>query len=396
MTSQGRPRLLYVGTLPPHHGGSALVGAQVLAGLAALGHEVDAIAPITAAALAAGDAFALRDDDVRVHRFVLPYLDVSPDTPTSDDYRRTEREGIERLVQARVRERRPDAIVIGRESFAPHVVELARAAAIPSVLLIQGATTMGILNGSYPAGASAALLEHVRSADAIVTSAEHMRRSLAELGVPGVRVVPNPVDLDRFKAAPPPEGARAELGARDGEVVVAHVSNLKALKRPFDFLDAAAMARRADDRLVFAVIGDGPLREELADAVAARGLAGAFRFLGWVEHDELPRLLNAVDVVAMPSAGEAQALVYLETAGCERTLVASDIPAAREVVDDGRTGLLFPTADVEALAAAILLAAGDPELRVRLGGEARRRVRRHSLDRVVAQYAGLLEQVAAR
>ena len=370
------PRLLYVGTLPPHQGGSALVAAQVLPGLAARGYRVEAVAPITEAA---PDRFAASNPDIAVKRFTLPYLDTSPDTPPSDDYRRREREWIERLVTSSIEAERPDAIVIGRESFAPHVVDLALG--IPTVLLIQGATTMGILNGSYPPELAERLLDHLRAVDVPVTSARHMQRTLAELGVPGVRIVPNPVDLERFRPAPRPS---------DGTVVVAHLSNLKGLKRVLDLVEAAEIALRDEPRLVFVVVGDGPCRAEIEAACSERGLQEAFRFPGWIGHEEVPGYIQAADIVVMPSAGEAQALVYLETQACARTLIASDIPAAREVVDDGETGLLFPTGDVPSLAAAIGRAAGDGELRARLGAEARRRVARHSLDKVVAAYAELL------
>ena len=54
------PRVLYVGTLPPHQGGSALTNLQVVDGLAALGHRIDAIAPITENLLRAGDPLGHR------------------------------------------------------------------------------------------------------------------------------------------------------------------------------------------------------------------------------------------------------------------------------------------------------------------------------------------------
>jgi glycosyltransferase involved in cell wall biosynthesis len=87
--------------------------------------------------------------------------------------------------------------------------------------------------------------------------------------------------------------------------------------------------------------------------------------------------------------------VYLEAQACERTLIASDIPGAREVIEDGRTGLLFPTGDIDRLAELILTAASDPELRLRLGREARRGLERHSLAHVVSRYAQLLAEVAS-
>jgi len=204
-------------------------------------------------------------------------------------------------------------------------------------------------------------------------------------------VIPNPVDLERFRPAARSSAMSAGLALADGQVVVTHISNLKDLKRPLDLVDAAEIALREDDRLVFVVLGDGPCRGAVEQAAASRGLDGAFRFPGWVDHHLVPDFINASDLVVMPSAGEAQALVYLETAACERTLVASDIPGAREVVEDGRTGLLFPTGDVSALAATILTAARDPGLRARLGRQARRSLAPHSLDRVVAAYEQVLQ-----
>jgi glycosyltransferase involved in cell wall biosynthesis len=388
-------RILYVGTLPPHRGGSAIMASQVLTGLARLGHEVEAIAPITEAAMASGDPFAAVNSDITAARFTMPYLDTSPDTPPSGDY--TEREGREigQLMTMSMNARLPDIVVIGRESFAPHVVGLARGWSVPSVLIFQGATTMGILSGTYPAARARRLLEHARLADAAVTSAEHMRRSLSELGVNGVDVIPNPVDLERFRPAAAAPAVRSGLGIDDHSIVVAHLSNLKSIKRALDFVRAAELAAAGADRLRFLVVGDGPDRDELERACAERGLAGRFAFPGWIDHKDMADVVSCTDVVVMPSAGEAQALVYLEAQACERTLIASDIPAAREVIEDGRTGMLFPTGDIDRLAELILTAARDAPLRRRLGREARRSLQRHRLPRVVSGYAELLQRVAA-
>ena len=103
----------------------------------------------------------------------------------------------------------------------------------------------------------------------------------------------------------------------------------------------------------------------------------------------MPALLSCADIVVMPSAGEAQARVYLETQASGRTLLASDIAAAREVVEDGRTGLLFRTGDANHLAERLLEAARDPRLRERIGQQARERVAGHSLPRVAARYSEL-------
>lgn len=386
--------IVYVGTLPPHQGGSALTSFQILVGLAGLGHRIEAIAPITEDALRSGDPLADGDHGIEVARFLLPYLDISPDTPPSDDYRQLERQQIEELVAGAVTRDRPDVLFIGRESFAEHAAPLARRHSLPSVLRFAGATTMGIVNGTYPAPLAARLLERFREVDVAVTPAPHMQRALSELGLPSVKIIPNPVDLERFLPAPSSPALRRSLGIGEDDVVVAHVSNLKALKRPLDVVDAAEIALRDEDRLVFLVVGDGPCRAALQEACAERGLATRFRFPGWVDYDRVPEFIRSADIVVMPSAGEAQARVYLETQASERTLVASDIPAALEVIEDGETGLLFRTGDVSHLAAQILSAARDPELRAKLGRQARRRVGRHALPRIASAYSELLGSVA--
>jgi glycosyltransferase involved in cell wall biosynthesis len=389
-------RILYVGTLPPHQGGSALSGFQLLEGLAGLGHRIEAIAPITEDALRSGDPLAGGGHGIEVARFVLPYLDVSPDTPPSGDYRQLEGGRIAQLVADAAARDRPDVLFIGRESFAEHAAPLAQMHSLPSVMRLAGATTMGILNGSYPAPLAERLLERFRQVDVAVTSTRHIQRTLGRLGLPAIEVIRNPVDLERFRPTHGSPALRRELEIGDDAIVVAHLSNLKTLKRPLDIVSAADTASREDGRLVFLVVGDGPGRKELEQACRERGLAAKFRFPGWVDYERVPDFISCADIVAMPSAGEAQARVYLETQASARTLIASDIPAAREVIDDGKTGLLFRTGDVSHLAERVLEAARDPELRARIGRRARRRVAVHSLPRVVAAYSELLGSVVLR
>lgn len=371
-----------------------MTASQLLAGLARLGHEIEAISPIIEEGLRSGDRFAERNGWLEVARFLVPYQRISPDIPPADDYEQLERQAIKRLMAASIARRRPDVIMIGRESFAPHVVDLARAHGVPTALRFAGATTMGILNGTYPAPLAERLLGYARKAQVAISPAEHMGPSLARLGLADVRVIPNPVDLERFRPLKPSPRIRRMLAIGAGELVIGHLSNLKALKRPLDFVDAAEIAVREDERLVFAVVGDGPYRAEMEQACAARGMTDRFRFPGWIDYELMPDVVNCADIVVQPSAGEAQARIYLETQACGRTLIASEIPAAREVVHDCQTGMLYRTGDVDELAAKILVAAGDADLRARIGRQARKYVARHSLTRVAALYSDLLVEIA--
>jgi hypothetical protein len=106
--------VLYVGTLPPHPGGTAVFGEYLLAGLSALGHSVRAVAPTTQEALTGGRA------------------------------------AIHAQVPALVADERPDVVIMGRESFAWHVPDVAQNLGLRSALLVHGGTMGGIMTGTLP------------------------------------------------------------------------------------------------------------------------------------------------------------------------------------------------------------------------------------------------------
>src|SRR5258708_3098138 len=130
--------ILYVGTLPPHNGGSAIVGYQLLMGLARAGHTVRAIAPITPSEFSAGDKFATGHPEISITRFLLPFFNSAPDQPVSEDYRRLEDSATCSTFAALVSAARPDVLIIGRETFGWRLPDLAIAQKIPSLLIVQG------------------------------------------------------------------------------------------------------------------------------------------------------------------------------------------------------------------------------------------------------------------
>jgi len=383
--------ILYVGMLPPHPGGSAISWFQVLGGFTRRGHAVRAVAPITEAALRGGDEFATSHPEIEVTRFLVPHFYTGPNVPASEAYRSLERRQIEAALGRLIAERRPDVIVVGRETFALHVPDVARRHGVPCLLGIRGNTTIAILNGTYPEAMAQELLAEYRKADLLVSVAEHMARGLAGLGFANVTVIPNAVDLERFAPRPKDATLLRALAVPDGHVVVLHASNLKGVKRPLDLVASAAQAARETPRLVYVIVGDGTYRGAMEEACRELGVAGQFRFTGWMDYVRIPDLINLADVVVMPSESEGLSRVYLEAQACGRLLLASDIAPAREVITDGETGLLFRMGDIADLTAKTLLAAGDPRLRAAIGRRARERVRAHALDDVVAAYEGTME-----
>ena len=277
-------------------------------------------------------------------------------------------------------------LIAGRELFALHVGPLARKHGIPYAVWIRGGSTQGALLGTLPIDEVKRQFGEIARANLVVVPARHLIEGLHRLGVPDATVILNAIDLDRFTPEPADRALRTTLGISEDQIVVAHVSNLKSIKRPFDFVEAAAATASAESRLRFLVVGDGDLLAAMQSAVATARVLERFVFTGWVPYADMPRYIRLSDVVVMPSAGEGLARVYLETMASGRVLIASDVAAAAELITDNEDGLLFPVGDVAALSAQIMRAAADPELRRRIGTAARGRVLPHRLDTAADAY----------
>ena len=390
--------VLYVGDLPPYRTGTAIVGVQLLSGLAKLGHSVRALAPITTQALGAGNQFAARHPEIGVARFPVPSLDDLPsDVHLTADGWSAECDGIAAGFRVLIAGARPNVVIVGKERYLWSTPDLTKASGLPSVLLVQSTRPLRILNRSPARATAQAMLAQYRKVDGIVFVAAHLAEPARRLGLRNLKVILNGVDLQRFSARPKDATLLRHLHIRDDRVIVVHVSNLKEVKRPLDIVGSAGQVLRRDPEIVYVIVGDGPCRATMEERCRRKGILESFRFVGWAEHERIPAYLNLADIVVMPSEDEALALVYLEAQACGRLLLASDIPAAREVVRDGQTGLLFGKGDVDELAAQTLRAAGDADLRAATGRRAREWVRiHHDLDRTVTAHEHALREAARR
>lgn len=106
-------------------------------------------------------------------------------------------------------------------------------------------------------------------------------------------MIPNPVDLERFRPRSPSPGAREALNIAGSGIVAAHLSNLIGIKRALDFVEAATLVAGEDDRIRFMVVGDGPYRAELKAACAERGISDRFSFRAGSSTSASPRSSTA-------------------------------------------------------------------------------------------------------
>jgi glycosyltransferase involved in cell wall biosynthesis len=209
-----------------------------------------------------------------------------------------------------------------------------------------------------------------RLAGLTVANCEACRQAVLadEAGPPhSVVVLENGVDLDRFAAVPP-------LTARAGPVRIGVVANLRPVKGLDVFVRAAAEVSRSCPDVTFEIAGEGEQRPALEQLARELGLGPRLRLLGVVE--DVPAFLGRVSVAVLCSRSEGMSNAVLEYMAAGRALVATQVGANSELVQDGVSGLLVPPGDASALAAAMRRLVEDPELRVRLGSAARNRAER--------------------
>jgi phosphatidylinositol alpha-mannosyltransferase len=230
-----------------------------------------------------------------------------------------------------------------------------------------------------------ATLEKVRAR--IAVSEEARRTVVQHLGGDAV-LVPNGVDVARFVAARPrPEwsgpGTLAFLGRVD--------ESRKGLDVLLEALPAIA-AEHPSTRLFVAGPGETDALRQLPDDVRRR-----VELLGRVSEEAKAELLSSVELYVAPHiGGESFGIVLLEAMAAGSAVLASDLPAFRDVLDGGRCGGLFSTGDPEALAAAACALLADPARRAELVQAGSERAAEYDWSRVAREVMAVYETVAAQ
>jgi glycosyltransferase involved in cell wall biosynthesis len=191
----------------------------------------------------------------------------------------------------------------------------------------------------------------------------------------------------------PARGAlRAAHGVPDARPVISLVQRLSPPKTPLVFVRALPriLAERPD--AVAWVVGDGPLRTAVEQAVTAAGLTGRVRFLGL--RKDVPDVLSASDVAVHSSIREGLPRVVLEALAVGTPVVATAVGGVPDVLADGVNGLLVPPEDPAALADAVLATLAAPEAAARRAQAGRAVLgtfsAKHMLDEQHALYRRLL------
>lgn len=239
----------------------------------------------------------------------------------------------------------------------------------------------------------------------VVTRFVPLSRDLArylseDVGVPEskIEVICNGVDTDRFRPASDARRTlREKLFGRGDHIVIGSVGRMESVKDPLTLVRAyrrlveAMPESRSAMRLL--MVGDGSLLRAVQDELEQADLAGMAVLPG--ASDDVPELLQAMDIFVLPSLAEGISNTILEAMASGLAVVATDVGGNAELVVVNETGLLVPRSDPERMARAMASYVDNAPLRRRHGARGRERVAENfSIDGMISKYLDVYDDVS--
>jgi phosphatidyl-myo-inositol dimannoside synthase len=307
---------------------------------------------------------------------------------------------VRRRVARLAVEHRPEVVVLGASwPLGELAAGIRRDLGVPVVAL-----SHGLEAGLASAGLGRLVRRATRHLAALTTISDWTEERLApHVGARRLRRLAPGVDVERFHPGVDGRPLRRRWGVPDDAVLVGCISRLVPRKGQDTLLQVWPDLRRRHPGAWLALVGEGPLADDLATTAAALGPDAGVVLPGRVPWEELPAAHAALDVFAMPCRTrrrgldvEGLGIVYLEAQACGVPAVAGRSGGAPEAVRDAETGSVVDGRDPDALLAVLDGWVADAGARRRAGTAGRRWVERAwSWDMIAADLEALLAEVVA-
>ncbi len=270
-------------------------------------------------------------------------------------------------VKRCIRHLHPDVVHINSHLFLCNyqVARAARSLRIPFVLTVHGFTVkrgfvIDMLQKFYLRTLGRLLF---KMASQIICLTPNEAKNVAKImgGCDKISIIPNGVDIDVFKPS----------DKKDSNLI-AWIGRFVPEKGLFYILEAMREVIKKYTAVKLALVGDGPLRNNLQTLVDMFDLEKNIIFLGAMNRVEVANLLSRSNFFVFPSLKEGMPRAILEAMACGKPVLGSDISGIKDVIIHRENGLIVPPRDSKALANAIMLLLEDDNLRRELGRNARK------------------------
>jgi N-acetyl-alpha-D-glucosaminyl L-malate synthase BshA len=202
-----------------------------------------------------------------------------------------------------------------------------------------------------------------------------------------INVIPNFIDMKLFSGKSACSGKLVE----EGEMLISHISNFRAVKRTHDVITIFhGIREKMNAKLV--LMGDGPDRDLALKHAQDLGIENDIKFLG--KTNEVERVLCMSDLFLLPSSKESFGLAALEAMAAKNPVISTNSGGLPELNIHGVTGFLSNVGDVEEMTLNSLKILQNPELKAEMSMNARNRAMEFDIDKIVPLYEELYEKMS--
>lgn len=185
-------------------------------------------------------------------------------------------------------------------------------------------------------------------------------------------VINNGIDLKRFDPCKRFKDVKMELGIDEKACVVGFIGRITVQKDPFTLVRAFKKVVEENKDVFLLIIGDGELKEETVQLARKLQIETCVVFESFRE--DVPDILNAIDIFCLPSLWEGLPIALLEAMAMAKAVVATAVDGSADILKDKENGLIVPVQNEDALSKAVSNLVNNKFLRTRLGEEARKTV----------------------
>lgn len=228
---------------------------------------------------------------------------------------------------------------------------------------------------------------------AVIAVSEEVKKRLIVSGISPhkISLIRNGIDLRPFEAAHP---SLREHAHTPSDLLVGWIGRLSPEKGPDLFVRAASRVHAQLPLVRFLLVGEGPGREEIERLIAELGLVEVVDLAG--RRSDMPAVYASFDLMVSSSRREGLPMAVLEGMATGLPWVATSVGDVPTIIQDGRTGLVVPSEDVNGMAEATTRLLQNREERAQMGAAARALVEReYSSERMTAEYLGVYLRAAA-
>ena len=284
----------------------------------------------------------------------------------------------------------------------------AKALGIPSIYEIRGfwhltqsTKRQGYENSDHYNLSEYFEIETAKQSDYVFTITQALKEILVENGVneSKIHVLPNAVDAKKFTVMKKDKQLEQELGFKT-KLVIGYIGSFVDYEGLDLLLEACALLKENHgDSFKLLLVGDGDVMQQLRRTVQFLQLEEHVVFTGRVSHDEVQRYYSLIDIAPLPRKGLrvcelVSPLKPFEAMASGKVLITSSVQALAEIVDDGKTGLVFEKDNAKDLAAKLELVLTDANLRSKIGKNANKWVlENHSWDVISKRVTDIYDKI---